>query len=538
MRSLPQVFATLQVRLLAALVGVVVVALGTVALVARTSTTSEFLRYVAGNREDMQAVAKQIAATTGDRLLVTTTQGRVMLDSADELTGQRLGPADAAAPGPGPAWQVPLDQATFTAAIPPPNVDVLFVREANSPADGPVKVARVVTMASSSAGTALPTDAGATTAAAGPIGSSAAGVPIGSSDAAALPTAPAPAVMGASHVAAPPATFVFRPGVDSTMTSPALFDREQGFVTAVTRSLLIGVLVGGLAAVLFAIVCARAIVRPIDALTSAARRMSRGDLSQRVPIGGRDEIGQLALAFNAMADGLARTEDLRRTMVADTAHELRTPLTNLRGYLEAIRDGVVEPGRETIDSLYEEAVLLSHLVDDLQELSLSDAGRLSLQAAAVEPAALLQAAALALAPRAAAQEVELIVAPAQPTLPHVQADVHRLGQVLRNLLSNALAYTPAGGTIWLTATRRGSMVQFEVRDTGCGIAPAHVPNVFERFYRADPARARQTGGAGLGLALVKDLVAAHGGTVGVASVEGQGSSFSFTIPVASGGVAS
>ena len=250
-----------------------------------------------------------------------------------------------------------------------------------------------------------------------------------------------------------------------------------------------------------------------------------------------DEIGQLGTAFNAMADGLARTEELRRTMVADVAHELRTPLTNLRGYLEAMRDGVVDPRPETIDSLYEEALLLSHLVDDLQDLSLSDAGRLSLRPRPIDPRAALQAAALALAPRAAAQDVTLEVAPAG-TLPPVQADAQRLGQVLRNLLTNALAHTPAGGTIWLAARRDGAVVCFEVRDTGCGIEPVHVPNVFERFYRADPAHARGTGGTGLGLALVKDLVTAHGGTGGVTSVVGRGSSFSFTIPVANGGVAS
>jgi signal transduction histidine kinase len=309
----------------------------------------------------------------------------------------------------------------------------------------------------------------------------------------------------------------------------ALDNREEVFVMATTRSLLVGVLVGGLAAVVLALAFARGILRPIGALTAAARQMERGDLTQRVTVHSRDEIGQLAHAFNAMADALARTEQLRRTMVADVAHELRTPLTNLRGYLEALRDGVAEPRRETIDSLYEEALLLTQLVDDLQDLTLSDAGRLSLRPEPFEAAALLQASASAQYPRAQAQGVELVVDPT-PELPLVYADPQRIGQVVRNLLTNALTYTAPGGTIRLSATACGEMVRIDVRDTGCGIAPEHVPNVFERFYRADPSRARSTGGAGIGLALVKQFVDAHGGTIGVVSAPGQGTCFSFTIP--------
>jgi signal transduction histidine kinase len=245
----------------------------------------------------------------------------------------------------------------------------------------------------------------------------------------------------------------------------------------------------------------------------------------------RDEIGELGAAFNAMADGLARTEQLRRGMVADVAHELRTPLTNLRGYLEAMRDGVIDVRRETIDSLYEEAVLLTHLVDDMQDLTLSDAGRLSLHRAPVDPAVLVHAAAAAVHPQACQQGVDLVVE-ALPPLPAVYADPQRVGQVLRNLLSNALAYTPNGGSVYLSARATERVVQIDVRDTGCGIASEHLPNVFERFYRADPSRARATGGAGIGLALVKQSVVAHGGTVAVASTPGSGSCFSFTLPLA------
>src|SRR5262249_48018701 len=173
-------------------------------------------------------------------------------------------------------------------------------------------------------------------------------------------------------------------------------DREQVFVTAVSRSLTVGVLVGGIAAVVLGVLFARGILRPVGMLTAAARRMEHGDLGQRVPVTSHDEIGQLAHAFNGMADALERTEQLRRNMVADVANELRTPLTNLRGYLEALKDGVAEPRRETIDLLYEEALLLTTLVDDLQDLALSEAGGLTLRREPSDVTALLSASTLAL----------------------------------------------------------------------------------------------------------------------------------------------
>jgi signal transduction histidine kinase len=443
---------SLQVRLLGVLAVTVVVALATVALVARASTTTEFERYVAGNRQEMQDIAKQIAASTGDRLLVTSAQGRVLVDSSGELVGRVVSADDIERLGP---------------MLPPPgsparSVDAVFVKRGLSAEDT------------------------------------------------AIWTRPLPV------------------GPDIVPLSYMPDDREQLFVSAVTRSLIVGVLVGGGVAVALALAFARGILRPVSALTAAARRMERGDLSQRVAVDSHDEIGQLARAFNAMADGLARTEQLRRTMVTDVAHELRTPLTNLRGYLEAVRDGVTEPRREVIESLYEEAMLLTHLVDDLQDLTLSESGRLTLHREAIDAHTLLTSAALALRPRACDAGIDLTVDVA-PHLPRVEADPQRIGQVLRNLVANALQYTPSGGTVSLSARRRDDLVAIEVRDTGCGISAEHLPNVFERFYRADSSRARSTGGAGIGLAVVKQLVEAHGGTVGVTSVEGQGSCFSFEL---------
>jgi signal transduction histidine kinase len=317
---------------------------------------------------------------------------------------------------------------------------------------------------------------------------------------------------------------------------PVRLTPEEVFVRSVNRALLFAVGVGGLAAGLLALALSRRILRPVDALTAAAHRLEQGDLSQRVAATGRDEIGQLAHAFNAMADSLSRNEQLRRHMVTDVAHELRTPLSNVRGYLEALRDGVAAPTPELIESLYEEALLLTGLVDDLQELTLAEAGQLTLAREAVAPAAAAQRAAQAVEAAAAARGVEVAV-DVPPDLPAVDADPKRLGQVLRNLLANAVRHTPAGGQVTVAARARGGAVEVAVRDTGEGIAPAHLPYVFERFYRADRSRARATGGAGLGLAIVKQLVEAHGGRVAVASAPGQGATFTVTLPAAAGAAA-
>jgi signal transduction histidine kinase len=258
--------------------------------------------------------------------------------------------------------------------------------------------------------------------------------------------------------------------------------------------------------------------------------MEAGDLTQRVEITSRDEIGDLARAFNRMADGLARLEESRRQMVTDVAHELRTPLTNIRGYLEALRDGVVEPDRRITDSLYEEAMLLTHLVDDLQALSLAEAGQLRLQRQPVALADVVERAVGAFGSRAQAEGVPLQV-DLPDDLPLVDVDPQRIGQVLRNLLDNGLTHTPPGGQISVTVCVRASWIEVRVSDTGSGIAAEDLPHVFERFYRADRSRSRATGGAGLGLAIAKQLVEAHGGRIEVESQVGHGTQFTFTLPV-------
>ena len=274
------------------------------------------------------------------------------------------------------------------------------------------------------------------------------------------------------------------------------------------------------------------ILRPVERLTAAAQRMEKGDLAVRVPVESEDEIGQLAHAFNAMAGSLASQEQLRRNMVGDVAHELRTPLTNLRGYLEAARDGLVAPDGALVDNLYEETMLLNRLVIDLQDLAQAEAGQLTLvrQPAALE--GIVEQAVAILRPQAEAKGITLSDRSCRPLCPWWMSIATRVGQVLRNLLNNAVAHTPDGGEITVSARAMDQEVAVSVHDTGTGIAPEHLPYVFDRFYRADKSRARQTGGAGLGLAIVKQLVVAHGGSISVESVPGQGSTFTFTLPIA------
>jgi len=250
---------------------------------------------------------------------------------------------------------------------------------------------------------------------------------------------------------------------------PADDPQREAFLAGINRALLLAAGVAGLAAVLLTVGLSRRILKPVETLTAAARRMEKGDLSQRVEVQSEDEIGELARAFNAMADGLARLEELRRNMVSDVAHELRTPLSNIRGYLEAVRDGVMEPKPEIIDSLYEEAMLLNRLVDDLQELALAEAGQLRLERQPVSPADLVSKAMEAVRAKAAANGIAL-QADLPEDLPLVDVDPQRIGQVLGNLLRNALTHTPPGGEVVVATKANKSEVEISVRDTGEGIA--------------------------------------------------------------------
>ncbi len=322
-------------------------------------------------------------------------------------------------------------------------------------------------------------------------------------------------------------TLYISPEVSTGLDSTSL----QVLSNTIGRFLLWGGLVAIASALLITFFLSRRILAPIKALTHTTRRLGKGDFSQRVQVRDKGEVGELAQAFNSMASDLERTEQLRRNMVADVAHELRTPLSNLKGHLEAVRDGVIEPDADTIRSLEEEATLLSRLVDDLQELSLAEAGELKLDVKPNGITRIITQVVATMQAQAKAKDLSLAV-DLPDKLPPVNVDSHRINQVLRNLLGNALTHSAVGGVITVTARQRDNYVEVTISDTGEGIPPEELTNIFERFYRVDKSRTRATGGSGLGLTIAKRLVEVHGGRIKADSKPGKGSSFSFTIPVA------
>ena len=265
------------------------------------------------------------------------------------------------------------------------------------------------------------------------------------------------------------------------------------------RWLVIGLGAAALLAVLVMLTIFRRVFAPVEALTAGARALANGRLEARVPVRGEDEVAELGRAFNSMAEALERNERARRNMVSDVAHELRTPLTNIRVHIEAAQDGIVAADAKFLGSIEEEAATLARLVDDLQQLSLAEAGQLRLELAEVR----------------VAEIVERAVTPAVlrdvPDDLVVRADARRMVQVVRNLVNNALAH--AESRVEVSAARVGDGVEIRVADDGPGVPPEHVERIFDRFYRVDESRSRSTGGAGLGLAIAKQLVELHGGRI-------------------------
>jgi two-component system sensor histidine kinase BaeS len=309
-----------------------------------------------------------------------------------------------------------------------------------------------------------------------------------------------------------------------------LREPEQAFLQRLQGTIVpVGLAACGVA-ILLGLILTWQLTDPLRKLKAAAQGIAGGDLSQRVDIKSRDEIGELGRAFNEMAEHLSRAEELRRNMTADIAHELRTPLAVIRGNLEAIADGVFPPTEENVASIHREAVLLSRLVDDLQELALAEAGQLRIEPELTDLSALIGRVLTNVAPRAKGEGVSIITDVASD-LPLLSVDSQRIGQVVSNLVDNAVRHSPEGGKVTVRARLAGEAVQVDVVDQGMGLSPEELSLVFERFYRGDKTRSRATGGAGLGLAIVKQLVEAHGGSVWVESTEGQGATFSFTLPL-------
>ncbi len=271
------------------------------------------------------------------------------------------------------------------------------------------------------------------------------------------------------------------------------------------------------------------LTKPLRNLAQTVAHFTNGQLTARAVVEGPIEIRDVASAFNELAERLVAIETQRRHMIADIAHELRTPLTVIQGNLRAILDEVYPLSRAEIARVYETTLGLRRLVDDLQQLSLADAGQLTMYRYPLDLNELLQREAELFGELAAMKSVTLRLNLGSG-LPEVLADGERIAQVVRNLLSNALRHTPTGGRITMTTTERDGGVQVSVTDTSSGIAAEDLPHIFERFYRADRGRSRAHGGSGLGLAIAERLVTLHGGKIGATSEVGQGSSFWFWLP--------
>lgn len=307
---------------------------------------------------------------------------------------------------------------------------------------------------------------------------------------------------------------------------------EQEFLASVHEALIwvgTAILFVGLIA---SYALARSITVPLLKLNSAVEKISQGDFSQKVKIGTKDEVGKLAVAFNKMADTLASNTQLRQRLLVDVAHELRTPLAIIQGNLEGMLDGVIEPDKEQLQSLFEETLHLNTLIKDLRDLSLAEAGQLRLDKQPTNINQVIDRALGMLKPLADEKSINLIEEFGE--VPSIVIDAARINQVLYNLLTNALRYTPQNGTIRVS-TRTDELegrnwVVLAVEDNGSGIAEQDLPHIFNHFYRADKSRTRASGGSGIGLAIVKQLIDIHDGRVLVSSELGKGTTFKIYLP--------
>jgi signal transduction histidine kinase len=291
------------------------------------------------------------------------------------------------------------------------------------------------------------------------------------------------------------------------------------FVTALTRSLVQASLIAVALGLVLSLVLFRAVVRPLRGMMGMAERIASGDYAARAPVPSHDEVGRLAESLNLMAASLERLEKMRKDLVANVAHELRTPLTNLRGYLEAIHDGVTPASPETIGMLHDEVMRLVRLVEALHALSLLDARLPHVRTEPVDLGALVRRTLDLRRGEFSGKQIALHsdVRAASP----VRADPDLLAQALHNLVDNALKYTPDGGAVTVTVSQNGAGVRVAVTNTGEAIAPDDLPYIFERFYRGEKSRSRVSGGAGIGLAIVKEVARVHGGQVGAGSEAGE-----------------
>ncbi len=288
------------------------------------------------------------------------------------------------------------------------------------------------------------------------------------------------------------------------------------FLAAAHRYLVWAGLAAMTLAVVLGFILIRRILGPLYRMGEITGRIARGDYSQRIRVTSSDEIGELAKSFNRMADSLQGFERLRETMVANVAHELRSPLTNMRGYLEALSDGVLPPSRKTFELLHEETLRLTALSDDLLTLSSADDARSNLDLKKIDLREFIPRALSLFSVQFAAKEIAVETESPDGT-DDILADPDKLGQVVHNLLQNVWHYTPRGGRVRVIIEPIPGWVRVTFANPGDGIDKEDLPFIFERFYRAEKSRSREYGGAGIGLAIVKELVEAHGGRVGAES---------------------
>ncbi len=314
------------------------------------------------------------------------------------------------------------------------------------------------------------------------------------------------------------------------------------FLEPVNKAILISGIIVSVIVILFSLLIARWLTRPVEALTVAAEQMKRGKYTERVAVPGtQDELGQLALTFNAMADTieadvneLRRQDQMRRELIANIAHDLATPLTAVQGFSEALADDLIskpEARHETAQLIGREVQRLRRLVADMQQMSSLESGQIKLDLAPLDVYSLVDETLAVLMPECEEAGIR-IYNKIEPNTPLVLADSDRVAQVLLNLLDNARRHTPRGGMITVSAQREEKMLRVLVEDTGVGIDAQDLSHIFERFYRADRSRTGATGGSGLGLSIVKAIIVAHKGTISAESTPGQGTCIVFTLPLA------
>lgn len=305
---------------------------------------------------------------------------------------------------------------------------------------------------------------------------------------------------------------------------------EQAFASATVLALAVALVTATVLALAVSWYISRRVQRSIAHVVRSADEVAAGDYRSRLPnpgLGG--EFDQLALAFNTLADRLDAVESTRRRMLADLAHEMRTPLATLDAHLEALEDGMRQLDESTFAVLRSSTLRLGRLARDIGAVSGAQEGKLEIHREMTAPRRLVATACEAFADRFHAKGV-ILRADVSTERP-VRVDPARMGQVLTNLLDNALRHTGAGGVVTMSCRTLDRWVEFQVRDTGEGIEPRHLPHLFDRFYRADPARNRSGGGSGIGLTIAKALVEGHGGSIAAASAgPGHGSTFTVRIP--------